>query len=149
MPNSNTPVVCITTDISKMDILFVHDYLSNHSYWAKGIPLETVSKSIENSLCFAVLKDDVLIGFARMITDKATFCYLCDVFIIEDQRGNGYSKILMQTIMAYPELQGLRRFMLATVDAHGLYRQFGFDALLTPERIMEIQYQDVYACKQS
>jgi GNAT superfamily N-acetyltransferase len=80
-----------------------------------------------------------------MITDKATFCYLCDVFIIEDQRGKGYSKMLMQTIMAYPELQGLRRYMLATFDAHGLYRQFGFEALSTPERIMEIQYQEVYA----
>jgi N-acetylglutamate synthase-like GNAT family acetyltransferase len=145
MSNSNTSVICITTDISKIDILFVHDYLANHSYWARGIPLETVCKSIEHSLCFAVLKDDAMIGFARMITDKATFCYLCDVFIIEDQRGKGYSKMLMQTIMAYPELQGLRRYMLATFDAHGLYRQFGFEALSTPERIMEIQYQEVYA----
>jgi GNAT superfamily N-acetyltransferase len=137
-------MISITTDKTKINLPFLHAYLSQVSYWAKGIPLETVEKSIEKSLCFIVLKEDVMIGFARMITDTATFCYLCDVFIDEAERGKGYSKRLMQFIMDYPELQGLRRYLLGTADAHGLYTQFGFTALSAPERMMEIRRQDVY-----
>ena len=130
----------ISTDKSKLDINIIHDYLCNESYWAKNIPLEIVQRSIEGSYCFGlyVNENSILkqIGFARMITDCATFGYLADVFIIEPYRGKGLAKWLMEIIMNCPGLQGLRRWLLATKDAHGLYLQFGFSALDKPERIM-------------
>ena len=119
----------ITTDQSKIDIPFVHNYLSEVSYWAKGIPLELVEKSIQNSMCFSVLKNEKQIGFARVITDYTTFAYLADVFIDENFRGFGYSKKLMNFIMNHPDLQGLRKWMLMTKDAHGLYKQFNFSKM--------------------
>ena len=137
-------MIHISTDKEKIDINMVYQYLSKESYWAKGIPLPRLQKAIENSLCFSVFKNEIQIGFARVITDQATFFYLCDVFIIENERKNGYSKILMDYIMRDPALQNLRRYMLATADAHGLYAQFGFTALKEPERIMEIKNVNVY-----
>ena len=139
----------ISTDKSKLDLAVIHKYLSTESYWAKNIPLALVQKSIEGSFCFGVYKNDKLnenlqIGFARVITDKATFGYLADVFILEEYRGNGLSKWLMQEIMNHQELQGFRRWMLATRDAHKLYVQFGFTALDKPERIMQMTVTDAY-----
>jgi len=122
----------------------VHQFLSKESYWAKNIPLETVKKSIENSLCFGIYKDNEQVGFARWITDKATFAYLCDVYITEKYRGLGLSKKLMTFMIFHPDLQGLRRYQLATLDAHELYRQFGFSELKNPERQMAIVVENVY-----
>ncbi|MBP6625576.1 MAG: GNAT family N-acetyltransferase [Chitinophagaceae bacterium] len=134
----------ISTDQHRIDVNYVHQYLSTQSYWAQEIPIELVRKSIEHSLCFAVFKENKQIGFARMVTDQATFCYLCDVFIDEQERGNGYAKLLMEAIMKHKELQGLRRYMLATKDAHTLYEPFGFKALQQPDRIMEIKVTNPY-----
>jgi GNAT superfamily N-acetyltransferase len=133
----------ITTDKSTFDIAVIHQFLT-HSYWAKGIPVATVQKSIEGSLCFGVFIGSRQIGFARIISDMATFAYLADVFIIEEFRGKGLSKWLMEIITGYPELQGLRRFLLATRDAHGLYRQFGFKELESAENLMHVYNPDVY-----
>jgi GNAT superfamily N-acetyltransferase len=133
----------ITTDKNKIDIAYVHWFLT-HSYWAEGIPVETVQRSVEGALCFSVVYLNHQVGFARVITDEATFAYLADVFIDENFRGKGLSKWLMETILHYPGLQGLRRWMLATRDAHGLYAQFGFTSLLHTDRWMQIHYPDVY-----
>jgi hypothetical protein len=141
----------ITTDRNKMNIDFIHSFLAR-SYWAEGITKEIVVRSINGSLCFGVFKNsppslasvDAQVGFARMVTDEATFAYLADVFIIENHRGQGLSKWLMEVILAHPGLQGLRRIMLATRDAHGLYLQSGFTPLNNPERWMQIHKPDVY-----
>jgi len=134
----------ISTDKTTLSLEYIHHYLSEQSYWAKGIPLHTVKRSIENAICFGVYKDAQMVGFARVITDCATFGYLADVFIDETCRGQGLSKWLMEVILTHPDLQGLRRFMLATRDAHGLYRQFNFTELANPEYMMAIVNQDVY-----
>ena len=128
----------ISTDPNLIDFNMVYKYLDQDSYWAKHIPIETLRRAIENSLCFGVYKQNSQVGLARVVTDKATFAYLCDVFILPDFRGLGLSKWLMQTIINHPDLQGLRRWSLATVDAHGLYSQFGFVPVARPERGMEI-----------
>jgi GNAT superfamily N-acetyltransferase len=136
----------ISTDKSRLDIGVIHGFLTE-SYWAKGVPVSVVQKSIENSLCFGIYDTPPgtqQIGFARAITDCATFAYLADVFILEPYRGKGLSKWLMSCILAHPELQGLRRWMLATRDAHGLYRQFGFEAVEGSTRLMSLTYPDVY-----
>ena len=133
----------ITTDKSKMDIDVIHGYLSR-SYWAQGVPRATIQKSIEGALCFAVLHGTRQVGFARVITDKATFGYLSDVFILEEYRGKGLSKWLMEIILGHPELQNFRRFLLSTRDAHGLYRQFGFKDLVSPENWMQVYNPEVY-----
>jgi GNAT superfamily N-acetyltransferase len=138
----------ISTDPARIDLATVHHSLTN-SYWAKGISVETVQQSIQNSLCFGVYQGEEQIGFARIITDYATFSYLADVFILEPYRGRGLSKWLMECIMAHPRLQGLRRWCLVTRDAHGLYQQFGFEPLLAPERWMELHDPEVYARKRS
>src|SRR5262245_31928009 len=127
----------ISTDKSKLDLTVVHQFLSG-SYWAEGIPVEVVSRAIEHSLCFGVYDDGRQIGFARVISDFATFAYLADVFILESHRGRGLSKLLMREVMNHPDLQGLRRFTLMTRDAHGLYRQFGFAGASRPDYYMEI-----------
>ena len=134
----------ISTDPSKFDIALIHDYLCNESYWAKNIPIDIVKKSIAGALCFAVFQNKQQIGFARVITDHATFGYLADVFIIEKFRGKGLGKWLMQTIIQHPNLQGFRRWMLATRDAQGLYAQFGFKPLDNPERVMRWAPFDEY-----
>ena len=133
-----------STDKKKLQINVIYNYLANESYWAKNIPLSIVQQSIEGSLCFGIYYNTQQIGFARVITDSATFGYLADVFIIEAYRGQGLSKHLMGFIMAYPAFKPLRRFMLATKDAQGLYKQFGFNQLATPERIMEIKFFESY-----
>jgi GNAT superfamily N-acetyltransferase len=133
----------ITTDKTKMDIPVIHGYIAR-SYWAEGIPFETVAKAIEGSLCFGVFIGDEQIGLARVITDAATFAYLCDVFIDESYRGRGLGKWLMETILRHESLQGLRRIALTTKDAHGLYSQYGFAPLPIPERWMMIQDADIY-----
>ncbi|WP_316784277.1 GNAT family N-acetyltransferase [Pedobacter frigiditerrae] len=131
-------------DSNLVDVKAVHNYLSTQSYWAKEIPFELVKRSIENSLCFGIYKDGKQAGFARWVTDKATFAYLCDVYIEEAFRGLGLSKKLMSLMMFHPDLQGLRTYCLATLDAHGLYAQFGFKPVSTPEKLMEIRIQDIY-----
>jgi N-acetylglutamate synthase-like GNAT family acetyltransferase len=133
----------ISTDKEKLDIDVIHSFL-NGTYWAEGISKEIIRRSIEGSLCFGVFENDKQVGFARMITDKATFAYLADVFIIEEYRGRGLSKWLMEVIMSHPDLKGLRRMILATKDAHGLYRQFGFTPLINVDRWMHILDPDVY-----
>ena len=133
----------ISTEKEKLDIDLIHSFL-NRTYWAEGISKEVIRRSIEGSLCFGVFGNDKQIGFARMITDKATFAYLADVFIIEEFRGRGLSKWLMEIIMSHPDLQGLRRMILVTKDAHGLYKQFGFTPLINVDRWMNILDPDVY-----
>jgi GNAT superfamily N-acetyltransferase len=126
----------ISTDPNRLDRGAIHDFLRS-SYWASGIPREVVDRSIENSLCFGLYEGGELVGFARVITDYATFGYLSDVFVLESHRGRGLATWFMQVVMAHPDLQNLRRWMLATADAHGLYRKVGFTELSKPERIME------------
>ena len=125
----------ISTDKNKINIEYVYDFLS-HSYWSPGVPMETVTKAMNGSLCFGVYDNDKQIGYARMVTDTATFAYLADVFIDENYRGKGLGKWLVKTILLHPELQGLRRIMLVTKDAHALYEQVGFTAINNPERYM-------------
>ena len=133
----------ISTDKSLLQLDTIHSVLKE-SYWAKNIPLEILKRSIENSICFGVYIEKEQIGFCRVITDKATFAYLADVFIVEEHKGKGYSKQLMKEVMAHHELQGLRKFLLGTVDAHGLYKKYGFKELAMPERMMEISVKDIY-----
>jgi GNAT superfamily N-acetyltransferase len=128
----------ITNDKSLIDFDRVYHYLEYDSYWAKGVTADRLKKAIENSMCFVILKQNELAGFARVVTDKATFAYICDVFVLEEHRRLGLSKWLMQTIIQHPELKGLRRWSLATSDAHKLYAQFGFVPLSKPENWMEI-----------
>jgi GNAT superfamily N-acetyltransferase len=134
----------ISTDPARIDAAMVYQFLTN-SYWAKGIPAETVKRSIENSICFGVYFGRQQVGFARVISDLATFAYLGDVFIVPDYRERGLSLWLMECIVGHPDLQGLRRWMLATKDAHGLYAKFGFAPLKSPGSWMEIHHLDVYA----
>ena len=119
----------ISTDSSLLNIDVIYNYLSTESYWAKNIPKELVIKSIINSLCFGLYQQQKQVGFARVVTDKTTFAYLADVFILEEYRKKGLSKWLIETIQAYPDLQGLRRWMLGTRDAHGLYEKLGWTVL--------------------
>jgi GNAT superfamily N-acetyltransferase len=133
----------ITTDPAKLDLDAIHGYLSR-SFWAEGIPRDTVAKSIANSLCFGMFDDDRQIGFARVVTDRATYAYLCDVYVLESHRQRGLGKWLIETVMAHPDLQGLRRFQLVTRDAHGLYSRHGFEAPGSPDRHMEIFKHGMY-----
>ena len=125
----------ITDQKSKIDIDYVHDFLTK-SYWSPGVKLQIVKKAMQGSLCFGIYNKDKQIGYARMITDKATFAYLADVFIEEKFRGRGLGKWLVEVILGHPGLQGLRRIMLATKDAHQLYEQCGFTSITNPERYM-------------
>ena len=130
-------MIDISTDRSRLDIAYIHRYLSEECYWSIGRSREIVEKSIANSLCFGVYDGDRQIGFARVVTDYATFAWLCDVFIDAAYRERGLGKQLVETVVAHPELQGLRNFILATRDAHELYRQYGgFEALAAPDRWM-------------
>jgi GNAT superfamily N-acetyltransferase len=133
----------VTTDPARLNIEFIHAYLTR-SYWSEGISREIVERGVSTSLCFGVYEADKQVGFARVITDYATFAYLADVFIIESHRGKGLSKFLVECIVNDPRLQGLRRWILATRDAHGLYAKYGFEPLAKPDRFMEIHAPDVY-----
>ncbi len=139
----------ITDNKDEMDIDAIHRYLT-HSYWAKGVPKSVVIKAFDNSLCFAVIVENdnnktEQVGFARLITDYATFAYLADVYILKEHRGRGLSKLMMKQIINHPQLQGLRRMMLATRDAHGLYKQFGFTEVTEQKMFMQLWAPDVYS----
>ncbi len=134
----------LSTDKSKLNIAVIHHYLSTESYWAKNIPLQKVERCIEHSFCFGVYKNAEQVGFARLITDYTTYAYLADVFILKEYRGRGLSKWLMEFITSNAEVQGLRRWMLATQDAHGLYTQFGFVPPDKPESIMQRRDMERY-----
>ncbi len=134
----------ISTNKARLQIAVIHEFLLQESYWAQGRTLERTQRAIENSLCFGLFQEECQIGFARVVSDFATFAYLGDVFVLEEFRGRGLSKWLMTTIVEHPELQGLRRWILATRDAHGLYEQFEFAALKFPDRWMERTAPDAY-----
>lgn len=129
-------VLEVSSDARRVDIDFVHSYLSEESYWARGIARETVERSVANSIPFSLFEGSQQVGFARVISDRASFAYIADVFVAPSHRGRGLSKLLMSAIMAHPDLQGLRRWHLVTRDAHSLYQQFGFTPLDLPDRHM-------------
>ncbi|WP_312346503.1 GNAT family N-acetyltransferase [Stenotrophomonas acidaminiphila] len=129
----------ISTDKGELDVPLIHRFLSTGAYWSPGVAKETVERAIAGSLCFGGYLDGAgQVAFARVITDAATFAYLADVFVLPAHRGRGHAVQLMDAVVAHPQLQGLRRFMLATLDAHGLYARYGFVAPARPERLMEI-----------
>lgn len=134
----------LTTDKSKLDLFAVHDYLSIHSYWAQNIPFAIVENAAAHSLTFTLLHNSTQVGYARVVTDYSTFAYLCDVYILEEHRGKGLSKWMMAFIHAHPNLQGLRRWVLLTLDAHGLYKQFGWHEAKFPDRYLEKHTPDIY-----
>jgi GNAT superfamily N-acetyltransferase len=133
----------VTSDVARLDVRAIHAFLAT-SYWSPGVPLSVVQRAVDNSVCFGVLCDGEQVAFARVVTDKATFGYLADVYVLEAHRGRGLSHKMLEAIKAHPDLQGLRRMLLATRDAHGLYRQYGFRPLAAPDRLMEIHVPDVY-----
>jgi GNAT superfamily N-acetyltransferase len=135
---------CISTDKSRLDIKAIHQFLATESYWSLQIPYEKVEQAVAHSLNFGLYLKDRQVGYARVITDFSTVAYLGDVFILPEFRGQGLSKWLIQTIMKYPELQGFRRWVLSTADAHGLYEQFGWRPVANPERWMEVHNREVY-----
>ena len=134
----------INTDRQKQDLKVVHDFLSNHSQWAKGIPIETVKISMDNSLNFGIFQDYKQVGYARVITDYATIAYLGDVFVLPEYRGRGLSVWLIEQVMSHPQLQGLRRWVLLTSDAHGLYEKYGWKRVPKPELYMEFFNPNTY-----
>jgi len=134
----------ISTDKQRLDLAVIHKFLSEDSYWARERSIEQTKTAIENSICFGLYDGDKQIGFARVVSDKATFAYIGDVFVLSEYRGRGLSKWLMQVIVDHPELQGLRRWVLATKDAHGLYAQFEFKEFRYPERWMEKTAPNAY-----
>jgi N-acetylglutamate synthase-like GNAT family acetyltransferase len=137
----------ISTNKSKLQIDRIHKFLSQEAYWCIGVPKSVVEKAIEGSLCFGVYDESdntAQIGYARLVTDKATFAWLCDVYIENEYRGEGLSKWLMECLLAHPELQGLRRICLATKDAHKLYEKYGFEVTKSPGNWLEIKDNDVY-----
>lgn len=136
--------ISITEDISKLDIDLIHRFLVEESYWARERTMEQTRTAIENSMCFGVYDGGRQVAFARVVSDKATFAYIGDVFVVEGYRGRGISKMLMEYIVEHPDLQGLRRWVLATRDAHGLYEQFEFAPLRHPERWMEKTAPNAY-----
>jgi len=140
---SAAPAITVDTDRSRLDVALIHRFLAG-SYWAQGIPRAVVEAAIEGSLCFGLYEGDRQIGFARLVTDRATFAYLADVFVVEERRGRGLANVLMDAVMAHPDVQGLRRWLLATRDAHRLYAQYGFRPLAAPDRFMERHDPDVY-----
>jgi GNAT superfamily N-acetyltransferase len=137
-------VITISEDQSRLDIPLIHRFLDKESTWAKGIPLATVEKSIRNSLCFGAYEGWHQVGFARVVTDRATYAYLCDVFTVASHRGQGISRMLMDAILSHPDVRGLRRFNLVTTMASGLYAKFGWQPLSKPELHMERYFPDIY-----
>lgn len=134
----------LSDDPARLDVTAIHAYLKR-SYWSEQIPLDVVERAVRNSLSIgAYASNGAQVGFARFISDYATFCWVCDVYVLEEHRGHGLSKAMMAMAIAHPKLQGLRRWGLVTLDAHGLYEQFGFTALAHPERLLEIIVPDIY-----
>lgn len=137
----------ISTELSRIDLDAAHAFLSA-TYWAAGIPKATLKRALEGSLCFGLFAPDgSQVGFARVVTDRATFAYLADVYVLDAHRGHGLARWLVEVIQGHPELQGLRRWMLATRDAHGLYQKLGYRPLAAPERFMERHFPEVYRSK--
>ena len=134
----------ISTDPSRVDVARVHDFLNTEAYWSPGIPLDVVRRAIEASIVFGIYRGPEQAGFARVVSDKATFAWLCDVFVLDEFRGQGLGKWLMECIVGHPDLQGLRRWMLATRDAHGLYTRVGFTELHDATRFMERWDPEIY-----
>jgi GNAT superfamily N-acetyltransferase len=134
----------ISNDVDRLDVDVIHTFLAEDSYWALGIPRSIVERAMANSLCFGVYHRAAQVGFARVVTDRSTFALLADLFILKAHRGKGLSKWLMRCVVGHDDLQGLRRLLLLTSDAHGLYSQFGFEQLGNPSRFMEVLRQDVY-----
>jgi GNAT superfamily N-acetyltransferase len=134
----------ISTDPGRLDHAVIHRFLREESYWARGIPQNVMERSLRNSLCFGLYHHGAQVGLARVVTDYATFALLADVFVLEGHRGVGLSKRLLDRVTTHPDLQGLRRWLLLTSDAHGLYAQYGFEPLGGPERFMEIARPDIY-----
>lgn len=130
-------MIDIDDDPARLDRALIHHWLSEHSHWARGIDRATVERSLANALCFGAYCERRQVGFARVITDRATFAYLADVFVLEDWRARGIARRLLERVRAHPDLQGLRRFALVTSSAHGLYERLGFSAVAHPERWME------------
>lgn len=133
-----------STDRSKLNVAYIHQFIAESSYWAQGVPRVVIERSIENSLCFGIYRLDAQVGFARLVTDYATFAYLADVFVDEAYRGRGLSKRLMEFIQGLEELKILRRMMLVTRDAQELYARYGFKPVTSPEKYMELHRPDVY-----
>ena len=133
----------VTSDATRFDVAAIHAFLAQ-TYWSPGIPRTIVERAIANSVCFGVLLEGAQVGFARVVTDKATFGYLADVYVLEAHRGKGLARRIMESVKKHPDLQGLRRMLLATRDAHGLYANYGFTPLAAPERVMEVNVPDVY-----
>ena len=136
--------VLISDRQDRIDVAFVHEFLARRSYWAQGVPREIVERSLAHSLCLGVYRGDRQVGFGRVITDRATFGWLADVFVLESERGQGLGKRLVEAILGHPDLRTVRRLRLGTVDAHGLYARYGFQPLAHPEHFMEIQVANPY-----
>ena len=134
----------ISCDAGRLDVAAIHSFLSRSSYWSPGIPRGVVERAVANSLCFGAYHEQQQVGFARVITDKATFAYLADVYVLPEHQGNGIAKRLLEQVIRHPELQGLRRVLLFTRDAHSLYAKFGFKPLAVPKRVMEIHHPGLY-----
>ena len=134
----------VSDDRARLDLSVIHGFLRT-AYWSMGVPAAVVKRAIDGSLCFGLFEHDHQVGFARTITDRATYAYLADVFVLPSHRDRGLGRWLVECVMAHPDLQGLRRFSLVTRDAHELYRPFGFEALANPDRYMERFVPDVYA----
>ncbi len=135
----------ITTDKSKLDLKAIHNFLANESYWSQDIPFEVVKAAVDNSLNFGLFYKDKQIGYARVVTDNTTIAYLGDVFVLKEFRGQGFSKWLIEKVMTHPDLQGLRRWILLTQDAHELYKKYGWTSIAKPERWMEKHNPKVYS----
>ncbi|HEY5519036.1 MAG TPA: GNAT family N-acetyltransferase [Candidatus Limnocylindrales bacterium] len=133
----------VSTDPERIDIESVHRFLSDEAYWSPGVPEDVVRRAIAGSIVFGLYRGSEQVGLARVVSDRATFAWLCDVYVLKEHRGHGLGKWLMECVKAHPDLQGLRHWLLATRDAHGLYKQFGFEPV-DPERFMEIRDPDVY-----
>lgn len=144
MPERRSGSYTVSDDPARLDLRAMHAYLTR-SYWSAGIPFALVERAVRSSLCIGAYDEaGAQVGLVRVISDYATFCYVCDVYVLEDHRGRGLSKAMLGMVMDHPRLQGLRRWSLVTADAHGLYRQFGFKPVAQPERHMERLQPDIY-----
>jgi GNAT superfamily N-acetyltransferase len=145
LPTDLDSSIAYTSELARIDLDRIHDWIARKSYWAGQMPRPVFDRAVAGSLCFAALKAGATVGFCRVITDRATFAYVADVFVDPAHRRQGIGKGLLRAVTAHPDLQNLRRWLLVTADAHGLYAQHGFVALATPERVMERSDPDVYA----